>query len=283
MPVYLTTHILNTGRGDCIVLELPRDDGELHLGIIDCHEFPVLDEYLAVNGLDNPDKVEFVVATHPHYDHIGGLLELLKKFEGKIKMFWESGYVVENLTYDALTQYLENHPEINTWYPRTGLQVLFGKLGVRVLAPPDPLPAGTASDINNASIVLRLTYGTTKLLFAGDAQFGNWSHCCVDQGNHLGAQVLKVAHHGSKHGTFLETLEEINPKIAVISGVNRLDDPNGEFPHPLTINAIEDIDVEQVFCTYQHGYITIRSTANSRHKVFLGNDPNLSNRQDYIP
>ena len=208
-----------TGRGDCIVLELPRADGKLHLGFIDCHQFPVLEEYLEINGLDDPDRVEFVVATHPHYDHIGGLLELMKKFEDKVNMFWESGFLVDSLTYNALTKYLEDHPSINTWYPRTGLHVLFGKLGVRVLSPPDPLPTGTASDINNASIVLRLTYGTSKLLFAGDAQFGNWAHCCVDQGRNLRAQILKVSHHGSKHGTFLESLEEINPKIAVISGI----------------------------------------------------------------
>ena len=267
MAAYLMTHILKTGRGDSIVLELPRDDGKLVLGFIDCHEFPVLEDYLEKNKLDNPDEVQFIVATHPHYDHIGGLQALLEKYGDKTYMFWDSGFPHTSLTYENLTKYLEEHPEIITWYPRTGLQVLFGRLGVRVLSPPDPIPTGTASDINNSSIVMRLTYGTSKLLFAGDAQFTNWSFCSVNQQEHLKAQVLKVSHHGSKHGTFLEALESINPRIAVISGINELNDPNGEFPHPLTMDAINELDVEEVYCTHEHGYITIKSTANSRHTV----------------
>ncbi|MFW9835519.1 MAG: ComEC/Rec2 family competence protein [Candidatus Thorarchaeota archaeon] len=278
MTVYLTTHILKTGRGDSIVLELPREDDKLVLGFIDCHEFPVLEEYLRINNLDNPDLVQFIVATHPHYDHIGGLQQLLEKYGDITYMFWDSGYVHTSLTYENLSQYLEEHSDIITWYPRTGLQVLFGRLGVRVLSPPDPIPSGTASDINNSSIVMRLTYGTSKLLFAGDAQFGNWSHCSVSQGEYLDAQVLKVSHHGSKHGTFLEALEAITPKIAVISGINNLDDPNGEFPHPLTQDALRELDVEQIYCTHEHGYITIKSTKTSRHSVYHGDDPDLSNR-----
>lgn len=269
----LRTHILDVGRGDNIIFELPRDDGLQVLGFIDCCDFATTEQYLIDKGLDNPDLVQFVVATHPHFDHIGGMQDLLEMFENNpagaipVYMFWDSGYEHTSLTYENLTDYLANNPNIITWYPRTGLHVLFQRLGVRVLSPPDPLPTGTASDCNNASIVVHLTYGSAKLLFAGDAQFANWASCCVDQGNYLGAQVLKISHHGSKHGTFLEALEAVNPRIAVISGENNLNDPVGGFPHPLTVEALTELGVAEIRCTAQHGNIIIESSANAHHDV----------------
>ncbi len=269
MPV-LRTHILNVGRADTIILELPRDDNKKVIGIIDCCDFALTKQYLERKGLDKPDLVQFMVATHPHYDHIGGMQELLEMFVNngtEVYMFLDSGYEHTSLTYENLMQFLIDHPNIITWYPRTGLQVLFGRLNVRVLSPPEPIPTGTASDCNNASIVLLLTYGSSKLLFAGDAQFTNWSHCCVSQQDFLKAQVLKVSHHGSKHGTFLEALEAINPRIAVVSGENNLNDPNGGFPHPLTVETMNELGVTEVYCTYQHNDIIIESQANARHSV----------------
>jgi beta-lactamase superfamily II metal-dependent hydrolase len=298
LTVYLKTHILPMDRGDGIVLELPREDGELHLGFIDCHYFEVLDEYLRVNGLNDPDGVDFIVVTHPHWDHIGGILPLLEKFQDKLDNYWESGFPPErsaSLTHDSITRLVENNPHIDFKLPRTGHNVQFGELDVLVLAPPELLPSGTASDINNSSIVMRLTYDKAKLLFAGDAQFGNWAHCFVNQQDHLGATILKVSHHGSKHGTFLEALEAIGPKIAVITGINNLDDKDGKFPHTLTMDAINELNVRHVFCTYnktcdcesddcnhiKDNYITIRSTSNSYHTVYQGPHPDISQRPGY--
>ncbi|MFX1368556.1 MAG: ComEC/Rec2 family competence protein [Promethearchaeota archaeon] len=269
----LRTHILNVGRADSIILELPRDDGATVLGFIDCCDFQMTQQYLIDNGLDTPDLVQFVVATHPHYDHIGGIQELLEMFQNNpagpipVYMFWDSGHEHTSLTYENLTEYLANNPGIITWYPRTGLQVLFGRLGIRVLSPPDPLPTGTASDCNNASIVLHLTYGRAKLLFAGDAQFANWASCCVDQPDYLSAQVIKLSHHGSKHGTFLEALEAVNPRIAIISGENSMNPPRGGFPHDLTMEALNELGVSEIRCTYDHGNIVIESRANAQHIV----------------
>lgn len=284
MTVYLKTHILPQGRGDCIVLELPYDDGRLHLGIIDCHQFEILNEYLTVNGLDDPYDIDFIAVTHPHWDHIGGILPLLQMYKDKVDNYWESGFKPGRevaLTHSSITELVEKTSTIKFDLPRAGDTFKFGSLDIHVLSPPDPLISSTASDINNSSIVLRMKYGTATLLFAGDAQFGNWAHGFVNQQDYLSGRILKVSHHGSKHGTFLEALEKINPKIAVISGINNIDDENGEFPHTLTMDAINALPVEHVLCTNQHGYITIRSTANSWHWISLGKDPDITKREEY--
>jgi competence protein ComEC len=282
LTVYLKTHILPQGRGDCIVLELPYDDGRTHLGFIDCHQFEILDEYLTTNGLDNPDDVDFIVVTHPHWDHIGGILPLMEKFSDKVDNYWESGFEPgqkASLTHSSIIKLVEDTPTIKFALPRAGHTCQFDRLEIRVLSPPDPLISSSASDINNSSIVLQMKYGTATFLFTGDAQFGNWAHSFVNHQDNLSGRFLKVSHHGSKHGTFLEAVEKINPKIAVISGTNIIDDENGAFPHKLTMDAINALPVEHVLCTHEHGYITVRSTANSRHYISIGENPDLTIRE----
>lgn len=287
MSPYLKTHILKQGRGDCIVLELPRDDEEKHLGFIDCYQFDDLDNYLTVNSLANPDRVDFIAVTHPHWDHIGGILPLLERFGDITDNYWESGFLPTTrsvaLEHERITSLVERKPNIVFELPRTGDTFKFGSLDVRILTPPDPLLEGTASDINNSSIMMHMTFGRTTLLFAGDAQFGNWAYCYTNERDYLNARILKVSHHGSKHGNFLEALEYIDPKIAVITGVNNIDDNKGKYPHKLTQEALDELHVKHVLCTHEHGYITIRSNSSSWHWISEGQDAELDIRsqQEY--
>jgi competence protein ComEC len=285
LTVYLKTHILKMGRGDCIVLELPREDGALHLGIIDCNLFDVLDNYLTVNQLDNPDRVDFIAVTHPHWDHIGGIQPLLEKFGDIVDNYWESGFLPTSRTvaleHESITKLVEKKPNIVLDLPRTGDTFQFGSLDVRILTPPDPLLEGSASDINNSSIMMHMTFGRATLLFAGDAQFGNWAYCYANQRDYLNARILKISHHGSKHGNFLEALEYIDPKIAVITGVNTIDDRTGKYPHKLTQDALDELHVKHVLCTHEHGYVTIKSNSNSWHWIYEGHDPCIRRRLKY--
>jgi competence protein ComEC len=88
---------------------------------------------------------------------------------------------------------------------------------VQVLAPELPLITGTSSDINNNSVVLRLTFGHIAMLLTGDAQSEAEARLLSHGGADLHADILKVGHHGSAYSSTPEFLAAVHPKIAIIS------------------------------------------------------------------
>lgn len=268
MSELLLTHVLDVGHGDTIILELPDPAGKKVIGVIDCCD--ANQAWTKMCEKKKPDLIHFVVASHPHFDHIKGLKALLEKCKSEnveVRMFWDSGYPHTSQTYEDLMDYLEDE-NIPTWYPRAGLSAMFGEVEVHVLAPPDPLLEGTAQDCNNASIVLLVKYKQARLLFAGDAQFSNWAHSNIAQQSWMQAGLLKVAHHGSKHGTFLEVLEVINPTHAIISCKGQPTDEDPDFPHTLTMESLKEFECKDIYYTSVNGDIRIESKTNGDHDIF---------------
>ena len=261
----LKVHILDVGHGDTIILEIPIGEKEKIFGVVDCIKFKdKVKKYLDDLGVK---KLAFVVATHPHEDHIDGILELLKAYEGKVGEFWDSGYPHTSDTYKNLLIYLNQHNEIITEFIDSGSITRFGKTKLNVLAPPDRLllDVKEAANINNASIVIRVEYGDSKILLSGDAQFGSWAHMRINHWDALRAQALKVSHHGSKHGNFLEALEIVNPIYAVISaGTRDLE----KFPHELTTESLLEVTTKsKIYNTKEAGNIIITSKGTTRLKI----------------
>ncbi|MCP8322690.1 MAG: MBL fold metallo-hydrolase [Candidatus Methylarchaceae archaeon HK02M2] len=261
----LKVHILDVGHGDTIILEMPKGKKEKIFGVIDCVKFEEkIKKYLEDLGAE---KLAFVVATHPHEDHIGGIQKLLEAYENKVGEFWDSGYPHTSDTYRDLLFYLSEHDEIITEFIDSGNKVRFGKTKLNVLSPPERLLSDSKepTNINNASIVIRVEYGDSKILLSGDAQFGNWAHMRINHWDELKAQALKVAHHGSKHGNFLEALEIVDPVYAIISaGTRDLD----KFPHKFTLNSLREITSKnKIFNTRNVGNIIITSNGTNKLKV----------------
>lgn len=261
----LKVHILDVGHGDTIILEIPIEREDKIFGVVDCVNFKEkVKDYL--KDL-HAEKLAFVVATHPHEDHIGGLQELLEEYEDNVTEFWDSGYLHTSSTYKNLLTYLSEHEEITTEFIDSGTIVRFGKMRVNVLSPPDRLlsESKVATNINNASIVIRVEYGDSKILLSGDAQFGSWAHMRINHWDVLRAQVLKVSHHGSKHGSFLEALEIVRPIYAIISAGTR---DLQKFPHKLTLDALSEITSRhKIFNTVDVGNVIITSNGTSRLKI----------------
>jgi competence protein ComEC len=129
---------------------------------------------------------------------------------------------------------------------------------VKIFAPELPLLTGTASDINNNSVVLRIEFGKTAILMTGDAQTEAEARLLSHGGTDLRADILKVGHHGSAYSSTPEFLSAVQPKIAIIScGLHNV----FGHPSPRTLLALHEIGA-RVYRTDLDGGITIEATSD---------------------
>ena len=210
----LRIHFIDVGQGDAAFIETPGGVQAL----IDGGAHPLaMTRFLSDRMRFNDRRIDLVVATHPHSDHIGGLTPVLTRYE--------VAHVLERrVQYDSAA-YLEWRRAVDAEAAAgavvieamPGQALLLGD-GIRleILGPPPVLLAGTASDADNASVVLRLEYGDVSALFTGDMR-GEAERALLASGALVDSDVLKVAHHGSSTGTTRAFLRAASPAAAVIS------------------------------------------------------------------
>lgn len=152
--------VLNVGDGDAIIINFPRRHGKRTCAVVDCYDAKKTIE--ALTSFD-PEEIEFICATHPHYDHTKGLAELIEwcvDNKKPIKQFWDSGFRhVSKTHYDLIKLLRENR--ISTVYPTSGYEYTVNMVRVLVLSPSMRLKNRYdthGTNINNASIVLKLEY-----------------------------------------------------------------------------------------------------------------------------
>ena len=212
----LSVNFVDVGQGDCTVILLP--DGKTIM--IDAgengHEEEVF-EFLDRNGIK---KIDYLVATHPHSDHIGGLYEVVCEYEiGEVYM--PKTYHITNTYLDLLEAIDEKNLVINT--------ALVGK----TIIDSDNLKAYFISpynlyydNLNNYSAVLRLEYFDNSFLFCADIE-KEIEEALLGDGADVDCDVLKVAHHGSSTSSTVKFLKEASPEISVISCGK-----NNDYGHP---------------------------------------------------
>ncbi|MBC8234626.1 MBL fold metallo-hydrolase [bacterium] len=214
MNQLLEVHILDVGFGDTILVKLPNG----RFILVDCHRYALLQQYLANKNIEI-EEFELVVATHPHKDHIGGLETILSNY--RVRAFWDSSFRHETPIYQNLLDKIDAHSEVRFSLPKVGYVMIQGDVQIRVLAPQPIHIADSSSDANNASIVIKLCYGTHRgrpfsVLFSGDAQLESWAQMLAHQ-QEICATVFKVPHHGGKRGCNFELIEKIIPLTSIVS------------------------------------------------------------------
>jgi len=247
----LKIHFRSVGIGDNIIIEFPNG----RIGLVDCnHCWSECLDFL--EGQLHAEVLEFVVGTHPDFDHTGGLQSVLEHYEGRVNQFWSSGFVHRTSRYRRLIDYLNAHPEIRYVLPRAGTIFKQGDVIIKILSPPSLLLSNTLSDINNASLVLRIECTSRfSILLAADAQFESWARMVLDYGGQLSSRVLKVSHHGSNYGTSLEVLKRINPEYSIMSVGPHA---RHQFPHPEVLRFLHAVcPSEKILRTDVDGNITM--------------------------
>ena len=212
----LKVHFINVGQGDSSFVELPNGETILIDAGIPSQGYLVTN-YIKGLGYTN---IDYVVATHPHNDHIGGLPTVLESFKVS-KFYMPNKEHTSNIFMTMLTAVHSNG--CKAVYAKSGLSVIDeGNLKVNFVAP----VSSGYSDLNNYSAVLRISYNKSSFLFTGDAEDVVESEL-ISSGQNIKADVLKVGHHGSGYSSTSAFLKKVNPKYAIISvGKNSYGHPN---------------------------------------------------------
>ncbi|MFH1255159.1 MAG: ComEC/Rec2 family competence protein [bacterium] len=248
IPDNLEVDFLDVGQGDAILIKAPAGQNIL----IDGGPGGTIIQRLAENLPWWDKRIDLMILTHAHDDHVSGLIDVLKRYD------------VKKILY---TGAVHNAPNYLAWLKlvrekKTPLIIIDKKQAVNlgkgakmeILYPDESLLDKTFEDLNQSSIVIRLSLGKNKFLLTGDAG-EEVEKKLMASGADLGADILKVGHHGSQYSSGQEFLDKVRPEMAVIQAGK-----GNDFGHPSLriINRLERLGAE-ILRTDLNGTIKITS------------------------
>ena len=242
----MRVHFIDVGQADSTFIELGNGQTMLidaGLGGDDVVKY--------IKDLQYSD-IDFVVATHPHDDHIGGMATVLDSFDiGKMYM------PRQEHTISAFTNMLDviENKNIELHEAKAGVNITTsGIIKIDILAP----FAESYSNLNNCSAVVKLTYGETVMLFTGDAEQVIETQLLNSD---IDADVLKVGHHGAGSSSAPSFIRAVSPEIAVISCGK-----DNSYGHPdyETLAILNEVGAD-IYRTDEQG--TIQVTADQHKKI----------------
>jgi competence protein ComEC len=244
----LSAYFLDVGQGDSELLVF----GNTTI-LIDAGETDMGDRVVADLQRLGVTRIDLLVATHSHSDHIGGMQKVLAAFP--VGQVLDAGVPSSSPVYEHFLNEIDKKQipymvaeQGQTINPDPALRIL-------VLSPPEQ---HYSDDPNANSIVLRISYGTINFLFTGDMG-GTAEDALVKTGYPVDAQVLKVGHHGSEYSTSKAFLARVRPEVAVID-VGK-DNPYGH-PHHATLRNLSDAGAT-IYRTDLDGTIRVQSDGTS--------------------
>jgi competence protein ComEC len=209
----VTVYFFDVGQGDSILITM---DGKNIL--IDGGPTTAGSTLLGYLSSANVTHLDFMIATHPHDDHIGGLIAVMESTI-TVDMVLYNGYNYTSQTFQEFLTLAEQHNL--TLAERNDVYFLSATTNFTILSPIQPLEFAE-TDLNVNSIVLKLQVSNVSFLFAGDATSGA-EQSMLNAGLSVNSEVLKVGHHGSGLGTSQAFLDAVNSTYAVISaGINNI-------------------------------------------------------------
>ena len=235
---------MSCGQADSTLLYTDRYTMLIDCGLND--SYGRIRNQLEAMGVDHLDAV---VLTHPHLDHGGGMAQVLRHFPTAQVYFAD---IPESLTSTAkwFTRILDAIEETGSALTilKEGDTIEMGTTGGKL----EVLHSGNGSDLNNCSLVLRMTYGATKVLLTADIEREAEARL-VASGKTIQADILKVPHHGSRSSSTRDFLQQVQPKVAVISCG---EDNEYGYPKPDVLQRLEEVGAA-IYRTDTQGHVTV--------------------------
>lgn len=249
----ITVHYIDVGQGDSEFVELPN--GECML--IDAGTKESFDTISQVIESCGYDSINYVVATHPHADHIGSMSEIIDEYD--IGEFYIPKFSSTSKTYENMLDSL-NENNVSVFEAKVGVNIFDDEdMSIDILAP----SSDSYEETNDYSAVIKITYGENSFLFCGDAETESETEMLFNGAEKLSADVLKVGHHGSDSSTSEEFLSAVSPQYAVIScGAGN----SYGHPHTEVLERLEKHGVE-TYRTDDYGDIMISCGASGGFDV----------------
>lgn len=255
----LEIHHIDVGQADATLLIGPS--GETML--IDTGGYRA-DGQTVLTYLDNHgiDRIDHLVTTHPHADHIGGHERIINEYETNrsgIGAIYDPGATHTTVTYEEYLDAVERH-NVDLFEVKQGDKIpIDGPVGATVLHPPEN---ATATELNDASLALLIEFGEVSYLTTGDGEAVVESRLVEKYGDELDAEIYQAGHHGSSTSSTEQFIEQVDPNISVISSAG---DSQFSHPHDKTLKRFDSHGIK-TYWTGAHGTVVI-TTDGRRMRV----------------
>ena len=249
---YLRVHFIDVGQGDSILIQAGEQAMLVDAGTNESGS--VVTEYLRSLNIT---KLDYLIGTHPHEDHIGGLDDVIHSFDIGTVIMPNVSHTTQTYE-DVLDALLEKNLTVTA--PHPGDSYSIGDASFTVLSPSAEIAEQAAEndDLNNLSVGIRLVYGSNAFVLCGDAESDS-EEAMVESGLDLKADVLKAGHHGSSTSTSDAFLAAVDPDYAVISCGK---DNSYGHPHQETMDKLNAADIS-IFRTDEQGTVVAVSDGSS--------------------